>query len=368
MYLRKLRLRNFRNYTDQVFTFSSGLNLVSGDNAQGKTSVIEAISLLSTGRSFRTSFLQELVRKGADFFSIEAKICEGSLSLESSLELFYHRGKKKMRYNASSYPSFLPALGLLPSVIHLPADIELVQGSPLIRRKFCNIHLAQKNPLYARYLLRYQKAMKQRNAALKRPGALARPKLLQVWEQEMVGSGSYITQERQNLLGHLEPKFQEHIDHFSGGKEEARCIFCPSVHTADEEESFATKFLKRLEQGRLKEAKMGTSLTGPHRDDFTLEIEKLPAKKFASQGQKYSVASALRLAEWELLSESFARPAIFCIDDFGLGLDQKRQTLLQGKFSQMGQVFLTAPHFSFPFCKELIPLFSVEEGSASRVL
>jgi len=148
--LRRLYLHHFRNYTQAEFTFSPGVNWICGKNAQGKTNLLEAIYLLSTGRSFRTHILSQLIQKEAGFFYIEAEIEKEGVS--QTLKVSFDGETKKVEINATSYSNFSSLLGLLPHVLYAPEDISVVAGTPSHRRKFIDLHLSQIDPLYLHHL------------------------------------------------------------------------------------------------------------------------------------------------------------------------------------------------------------------------
>ena len=151
--LKTLYLRNFRNYEEATTTFNSRLNFIWGDNAEGKTNLLEAIYLLSTGRSFRTQHLSELIRTGESFFYLEGECIEQGIS--QTIKLSFDGKNKRLQLNASTHSSFNPLLGTLPLILHAPTDSELIAGSPLYRRRFLNFHLAQSDPLYVHHLSRF---------------------------------------------------------------------------------------------------------------------------------------------------------------------------------------------------------------------
>ena len=362
MYLRKLRLRNFRNYVDQTFTFCSEVNVFIGANGQGKTNIFDAICLLSTGSALRTQRLEELIRKGSDSFYIEALV--QNASMEETLQLSYHKGKKLLQHNASIYSSFTNLLGILPSIFSIPSDLELITGAPLYRRKFLNIHLAQQNPLYTHYLLRYNRAMKQRNALLKQKSLQS----IEIWEEEMAASGAYLTWMRNDLLGVLAPLFEEYIAYFSIRKEQADCLFRPSIPLEQTQKAYQQMFAKQLQKQRWKEIQWGVSLSGSHRDDFSFSIDDLSSKKFASEGQKRCIAASMRFAQWEQLSRACSNAVIFCVDDFGLGLDKERKRVFKEKLPSLGQVFLTTAEPLQDLPKTGFRTFFIEKGSLCNVV
>jgi len=328
MFVKSLYLRHFRNYSETEIHFSPRLNLFYGENAQGKTNLLEAISLIATGRSFRTTRLQELIQEGSSFFFIEAKIIKNAF--EHIVAITFDGQAKKLTLDGNSYSTLQHLLGLVPSVFFTPSDAELADGSPAVRRRFLNVHLAQRDPLYIHHLSRYWRAMKQRNALLRSVDLSA----IACWEQEMAESASYLWKMRAHLLSEIQAPLQENAVFLSGGREsyEIRGHFAP-------QESYATQ----LQKNRPREKQLGMTLTGPHRDDFSLLINGKSSGTFGSEGQKKSVAFGLRLAEWGLFTKSCEAPALLCIDDLGVHLDSMRRALFSKSLEQLGQVFVTAP-------------------------
>jgi DNA replication and repair protein RecF len=331
IFLKSLYLRNFRNYSEAEATFSPKLNVLYGENGEGKTNVLEAIYLLSTGRSFRTEALSELIRQGETFFLIEGTLFKEGM--EHTIQISFDGTQKRLLLDKNNYPSFQPLLGLLPSVLHTPSDRELIEGSPAIRRRFLNLHLAQRNLLYVHHLARYWKAMKQRNAWLKSKESDA----IDCWEIEMATSAAYLQEARHHLIDALGALLQRRSEALSLELERHEIRFYPSQPRT------AEQYLAQLQKHRLREQQLGFTLTGPHRDDFSLLIGGKEARMFASEGQKKTSLSALRLAEWELFTKTNETPPLFGLDDFGIHLDSKREAALKEEVGQLGQVFVTTP-------------------------
>lgn len=331
VYLKTLYLRNFRNYTEGVADFSPKLNVFYGDNAQGKTNLLEAIYLIATGRSFRTQHLSELIREGESFFFLEAEIVRDGVT--QRLKISFDGQNRQLQMDANSYPSFHPLLGLLPSVLYTPNDTELITGAPSVRRRFLNLHLAQSDPLYVHHLTRYWRAMKQRNCLLRAKNKES----LDCWEIEMAQSAAYILQARQEMIQELREPLLEQSKRLSSNRES---------HEIHLQVSQGKNYLQQLQKNRPREMDLGMTLTGPHRDDLILLIEGRPARLFASEGQKKTAIAALRFAEWERLCQRVNAQALMGIDDMGLHLDESRQALLRDSLDRLGQVFITTPHLS----------------------
>jgi DNA replication and repair protein RecF len=329
VYLKSIYLRNFRNYVEAEANFSPGLNVFYGDNAQGKTNLLEAIYLLATGRSFRTEHLTELVREGETFFFLGAEIVHGGIT--QTVKLSFEGQNRKLQLNANHYTSFHPLLGLLPSVLYTPYDMELINGTPLERRRFLNLHLAQSDPVYVHHLTRYWRALKQRNCLLK----TKKTEHLDLWEYEMAQSASYLSNARQEMIDELKSPLELQSKHLSSEKEK---------HTLQLLLSQSKNYLQQLQKNRPRELELGFTLAGPHRDDLSLLIDNKPAKTFASEGQKKTAIAALRFAEWERLCKRTEGKALMGIDDLGLHLDDTRLQTLKNRLDQLGQVFLTTPN------------------------
>lgn len=331
VYLKTLYLRNFRNYSEAEVSFSENLNVILGDNAQGKTNLLEAIYLIATGRSFRTQTLSDLIQEGKPFFFLEAEIIREGVS--ERVKVSFDGKNKSSQLGSNIYPSFHPLLGILPSVLYTPYDIELIAGSPTERRRFLNLHLAQSDPLYVHHLTRFWRAMKQRNCLLRAKSSGS----LECWEIEMVKAAEYIKEARTNMIQELkEPLLKQGICLTSTRE---TCEIQLSI-------SASKNYLEQLQRNRAKEMDLGLTLTGPHRDDFSILIDSKAAKLFASEGQKKTAVTAIRLAEWERLTARIGNSALMAFDDLGIHLDDTRTKLLKALLGKLGQVFVTTPHSS----------------------
>ncbi len=348
MILKNLLLHNFRNYEHTDISFHPRINAICGGNGEGKTNLLEAIHLLSTGRSFRTNHLQDLIAKGKNFFYIEATICKDHL--DQSLSLYFDGKEKKCSYQKNPSTSFSSLLGLLPSVLHAPDDRDLFSGSPSIRRRFLNLHLAQEDPLYTHHLSRFYQALKQRNFLLK----TKHTKTLSAWEEEMAISAFYLMEKRKLLLQELDallPSFLQKLSH----EETVQLRYLPSF---SEEHFSLSAYRELLAKNRIKELSFGATLIGPHRDDWMIFFQEKTANAFASEGQKKSFLLSLRLSEWKRLSHKFSEPILVTLDDLAIHLDAQRQSLLRPLLSGLFQVFFTSPS----------PLFAEEAIQATYVV
>jgi len=327
MQLKSIYLRNFRNFKEAEIAFAPGLNVIWGDNAQGKTNLLEAVSLLATGRSLKSSHLSELIREGETFFFLEAEIAQHNIS--QTVKLSFDGQNKRLQLNATSYASFNPLLGTLPLVLHAPGDCELIAGSPALRRRFLDLHLAQSDPLYVHHYARFWRAMKQRNCLLR----TQHDDPIECWEAEMAHSAAFLHKARKCLVEDLQPSLASH----------GNALTDQETHELRYHASSPDHYLKNLEKSRKRDRELGLTSIGPHRDDLSFSIGGRAAKTFASEGQKKTAAASLRLAEWDRMAGKLGCSPLMAVDDWGLALDGKRQCHFQKRLAFLGQVFITTP-------------------------
>lgn len=357
MHIAYLKLRNFRNYQELELTFSPRVNVFWGFNGQGKTNLLEAIRMLSTGRSFRTHRLEDMVREGADHFYIEAKIYKDGVL--QSLKVYFGKTCKKVLFNETAYPYFSSLLGILPSVLLSPDDLELINGSPAERRRFLDLHIAQIDPLYLFYLSRYYKAMKQRNELLRSQAVETLP----AWEQMMASAGSYLIAKRRQATISLQASSQQWMQFFSKG-EELKLSYTSTLNGVKEEE-LQGKLSHQWQNARHKDMHYGSTQIGPHRDDLAILLFGKEAKHFSSEGQKRSLLASLRFAEWEHMQNRIQDAPLLAIDDFGIQLDETRARQLKEQIAHFGQVFLTSPQEISPLRSDIdFQAFHIDAGRA----
>ncbi|NGX55437.1 MAG: DNA replication and repair protein RecF [Chlamydiae bacterium] len=323
MKLESLHLCNFRNFKEALITFDSGINGIVGTNGQGKTNLLEAIYHLVTGRSFRTHRLSDLVAFETEGFYLEATFLKNGI--EQTLKITSDGTARKIFLNATPLTTLSSLFGLLPGVILSPEDEKLINGGPQTRRRFLDLQIAQSTPLYLDHLNRYIRALRQRNHLLRHKELAS----IEIWESELARSGLIIAQERQKATQELQNQtLSSHIT----------LRYRSQALEYDE-----TAYLAHFDKIREKEAKVATTLFGPHRDDLTIFFEEKEARYFASQGEQRSCSAALRLAEWTRLKELTGELPLMCIDDLGISLDKQRKEHFLEKLGSLGQVFVTSP-------------------------
>ncbi|MGE3309247.1 MAG: DNA replication/repair protein RecF [Limisphaerales bacterium] len=338
MHLAHLRLRDFRNYARLDEDFGPGFHLILGDNAQGKTNVLEAIYLLATLRSFRGVGGAQMVRHGARGYFVGARLVA---STEHQLKMFWSTGEKKLSLDDQPVRRLTDYYGRMRCVVFCTEDLQLVKGTGRIRRRFLDLLLAQTPGPYLTTLQRYLRALQSRNALLKKPDP--DPAVIGPFTQELVEAGNRITQARQELVPRLSALARLAYRRISNDAEELRIHYAPSVKG---------DFAVELAQAASRERMLRLTVVGPHRDDLQLLLNDKPAAQFASEGQKRSLAIALKMAQAEYLTGLTGTPPILLIDDVMGELDARRRAglmpLLERAEHARGQVFMTCTQENWP--------------------
>lgn len=335
MYLRSLYLQQFRNYREAYFEFSPSLNLIYGQNAQGKTSLLEAIHYLMLGRSFRPGLQQDLIHIGYNSFYLESIFCKHAI--DQKLRLYVEGKERKIMYNSTVLSHVSNLLGIIQGVVMTPDDVNLVKGSPSIRRQFLDIQLAQVDPLYVHYLARYVKAMRHRNQLLKQKKIAS----IESWEHEMAQAATYIVQQRRRNLQSLQIYCQDFYSYLTGEKENLTLEYISVASACQNEAEIKAFYLQQFHKNRNREMLLGYTLVGPHKDDIWIGIGGRDARFFASEGQQRSCVAALHMGEWQCLKHIAEDIPLFMIDDVSMSLDEKRCSRLLDQLASLGQVFLT---------------------------
>lgn len=339
IYLRTLRLCNFRSYDDVTFEFAPRVNLIAGDNARGKTTILEAIHYLICGRSFRTQQSSELIRYGQSHFFIEAYFIKNNV--EQRLKIACDGAQKKIVYNNTVYPSLSNLLGLIHGAVFTPDDAKLVKGQPAARRQFLDIQIAQVDPLYVHYLSRYNRAMSQRNCLLRAKETTS----IESWEHEMAAAAAYIWEQRHAAVTELEKACHPLYGALSG--EIAKFGIAYKGAFKGSLKATTDEYLKVLHKNRSREKILGYTIAGPHKDDLLFALQEQEMRYFGSEGQQRTCVAALRLAEWSRLKAHSGLHPLMLVDDVGISLDGSRREKMMNHLFNLGQVFLTSTDVDF---------------------
>ncbi len=355
MIVEHLNLVDFRNYATADLTLLPGPNVLVGRNGQGKTNLAEAVVFLATLGSHRVSADAPMVRDGQEFAVIRARLSVGERRVLTEVQI-NRQGSNKARINGSpSKTSELPRYAHV--VLFAPEDLQIVRGDPSSRRRFADQLLIQRTPRMAAVLGDYDRVLKQRTALLKsarargiRGDALT---TLDVWDDKLVALGSEIIEARMRLASDLQQPLADAYTAIAGADHSPELEWALSVRGGDPEEgeveasdsrgALADQFRAALQAKRTQELDRGLTLVGPHRDDLMLRVRGLPVKGYASHGESWSVALALRLASAELLrAESPAGDPVLILDDVFAELDADRRQRLASLTAGYEQVIVTA--------------------------
>ncbi len=342
MLLTRLSLSNVRNYGTLEFEPSPGLNVLVGANAQGKSNLLEAISLLGTGKSFRTSREGELIRSGFLCASIvgEAQLRAGSVRLACSISAT-SRGTRKLYSINGQNVRFAKFLGSIKVVTFTPADLHLVSGPPGLRRALLNTALCQESSLYYRHLARYQKTLMQK-AALLRASSPPDPQLLATYNSELVKSGTEIMLARRHYVQAVAPVLSSVHERWIQGAEKLLLEYAPSVPLEVAWEGFAGAFTRRLAEVAPLELARRAPLAGPHRDDLRFLLDDRSLAAFGSQGQQRTAVLALKVAEYSVMQQRSGESPLFLLDDVLSELDAQRARAFLESVNTYEQAFITA--------------------------
>jgi DNA replication and repair protein RecF len=360
VYVRHLSLVDFRSYAAVELPLEPGPSVLVGPNGQGKTNLVEAIGYISTLSSHRVAMDAPLVRFGAARAVIRTAIVSGSRELLVELEI--QPGKaNRARLNRSPVARPREVLGALRTVLFAPEDLALVRGDPSERRRFVDELLVARSPRFAGVRADYERVLKQRNALLK-TAAMARRarsgsgsgsgdlRTLDVWDGHLAALGAELLGGRLEALAALSPYVEKAYDAVSAGKGRARLAYrlslsddepAPPADLVADREVLTAQLLDALARMRNSEVERGVTLVGPHRDDLVLQLGDLPAKGYASHGESWSFALALRLASYDLLTADGGEPVLI-LDDVFAELDTQRRERLGELVGGASQVLVTA--------------------------
>lgn len=345
MRLQSLHLSNVRNYAQLELEPAPGLNVFVGRNAQGKSNLLEAISLLGTGKSFRTSRERDLIREGFELAAIsgEAHVRAGEIRLGCTIAATPRGTRKVYAVNGQSlrYAKFL---GNLRVVTFVPADLQLVSGAPALRRSFLNVALAQEQRTYYHELARYQKALTQKSALL-RSGEEPDRDLLAIYNETLVQAGTQLMLAREQFVRVLGAAAARVHGEWTGGAEQLELAYQPSVPLeVPTQEAIAGAFAARLKAMAAQERARQMSLTGPHRDDLDLQIGGRSLAAYGSQGQQRTAVLALKVAEYSVMHDRSGEAPLLLLDDVLSELDPLRAQAFLAGVGGFEQAFVTATH------------------------
>lgn len=339
MYLKNLTLTNFKNYEETGLEFSPRINCFVGNNGVGKTNILDAVHYLSLTKSFFSVIDSIAIRHGEDYFIINgAFVKDGE---EDQIYCAFQRQKQKvLKKHGKEYQKLSDHVGKYPVVMISPADSALISEGSEGRRRFLNKIISQYDTGYLDSVLKYNKALQQRNKLLKEFSSSGKfdNDSLMIWDAQLVKYGSYIFRERTNLVNELIPVFQEYYSIISADKEVVKLTY--RSHLLNED--FARALISSLDKDRI----LAYTTVGIHKDDLILEMNGHPVKLLGSQGQQKSYLVALKLAKFDYIKQKSGIPPVLLLDDIFDKFDAERveQIIRLVGNSRFGQIFITDTH------------------------
>ena len=330
MYIKELSLKDFRNYEELNIALDHGINIFHGDNAQGKTNILEAIYLCATARSHRTHREKEIIKWGTECAHVKLKIKKKYV--EDTIDFHLSQKSKSALINKMPIGKLGELFGALNVVMFSPEDLQLIKNSPKERRRFLDIELCQIDKLYYYALRQYHKVLKQRNLMLKQYSKQKEYSMLDIWDMQLEEYAKTVIEKRITFIAELNEIASSIHRDISGKKENLQIVYMPSI----ESENFSEKMLKYREKDILYQ----TTSIGPHRDDLKFLINDTDVKTYGSQGQQRTVVLSMKLAELKIMKKYIGESPILLLDDVLSELDEKRQTDLF-KYTESIQTLIT---------------------------
>lgn len=416
MYLKTLHLRQFRNYCDQKVAFDAPKTILVGNNAQGKSNLLEAVELLSTLKSHRATRDRDLILDAKPIGQIDATLERQTGTIDLALTL-RSQGRRNLKLNGEHLRRHLDFLSVLNVVQFSCLDLDLVRGGPEERRNWIDRLVIQLEPIYAHILQQYNQILRQRNALLKRSRDIVKTEVsektdpiysikfdnlkqgnreqspipdapfpmpnppfpipnseLALWDAQLATAGARVIRRRDRILERLMPLARNWHSSISGSTEVLEVKYAANVQveqelrTQDNLEGVRQAFLDKIKQRAIAEQVQGTTLVGPHRDDIAFTINNTPARQYGSQGQQRTLVLALKLAELQLIEEVVGEPPLLLLDDVLAELDLNRQNQLLETIQERFQTLITTTHlgaFDSHWLQQT-QILSVEAGQIRR--
>ncbi|MCY7384097.1 MAG: DNA replication/repair protein RecF [Microcoleus sp. CAN_BIN18] len=410
MYLKTLHLRQFRNYLDQKVTFDAPKTILVGNNAQGKSNLLEAVELLSTLKSHRVSRDRDLILDSKPIAQIDATLERQTGAIDLSLTL-RSQARRTCKLNGEPLRRHLDFLSVINVVQFSCLDLDLVRGGPEGRRNWIDRLVIQLEPIYAHILQQYNQILRQRNALLKQSREVRKAEFsetfdkmrfigsetpedqniaefpipnsqspipsseLALWDAQLATAGARVIRRRDRILERLMPLARNWHGSISGSAEildvkyDANIEVGPELIAKDNLEGVRQAFLEKIQQRAIAEKFQGTTLVGPHRDDIIFTINNTPARQYASQGQQRTLVLALKLAELQLIEEVVGEAPLLLLDDVLAELDLSRQNQLLETIQERFQTLITTTHlgaFDSQWLRQT-QILSVASGQINQV-
>lgn len=320
MIVESIELKNYRSYEELHIDLSPGTNILYGDNAQGKTNVLESIYLCCTSKSHRGSKDRDIIRFSQEESHIKLQIRRGNVPCRIDMHLKKNK-PKGIAINGIPLRRASELFGVANVVFFSPEDLNLIKNGPSERRRFIDMELCQLSQVYVHSLVQYNRALMQRNKLLKELSFHPEYEdTLDIWDEQLIRYGREVMEQRRSFLAQMDAIVHEIHGNLSGGREDMKLIYAPDTREEDLEQAF--------KKNRPQDIKQKTTLSGPHRDDMNLMIGGVDVRRFGSQGQQRTAALSLKLSELELMQRISRDNPVLLLDDVLSELDGHRQNQL----------------------------------------
>lgn len=360
MYIKEIRLQQFRNYQEQYLQFNRHLNVITGNNAQGKTNLLESIYIMSMGRSFRTNKDSEMIGFGKDVCQVTSISVKEDR--ETEIQITYRKEGKLIKIDGVRAPKISDMLKQVYAVAFSPEDLKIVKEEPEKRRKFIDRELCQIRPVYYKNLGKYKKILQNRNILLKEGNADRQ--LLSVYDEELAFYGTKLIGDRASFITKLQQISKDIHQKITDGKERLEISYESNIPVAQDPAEQRRVFLQQLDNSFVRDISKRNTESGPHRDDLKIQVNGIDMRRFGSQGQQRTAALSLKLAEIYLIREETGEDAVLLLDDVLSELDAQRQTFLLNRLKDI-QIFITTTEISDALLQSFTEgsIFSVENGT-----
>lgn len=362
MHIQSLEVTNFRNYEQASVQFEKNTNIIFGDNAQGKTNLLEAVYLFSHGKSYRAKSDAELLQFGKDYYRLEIRFADSAREYKATMH-YGANGKKQIHVNNVPVNRLSKLLQYLQVVMFSPGDLELVKGAPAVRRRFLDAAISQLSPGYLQDLMTYHQALAQKNSLLKalRLSGCRQDAQLSIWNEQLAKSGAAIMQTRGEFVEKLAvfaADIQKQIS-----SETLALSYTPNLDNMAA--NLAESLFSKLEQSQLREIDAGAAQYGIQRDDLRICIDDKETKIYGSQGQQRTAVLSLKIAETEYIRHVRDEYPVLLLDDIMSELDLNRRLFLAEKIRDK-QVLLTCTDSDLPVGTENTKLFYIQNGTITE--
>lgn len=357
MYFKDIELKNFRNYKDLKLEFDRNLNIILGQNAQGKTNLLEAVYITGMGKSFRTNSDREMIMFNEDFAKVRANVIEDNR--EDEIEIQYRKEGKIIKLDSIKLQRTVDLLETVFIVVFSPEDLKIVKEGPDNRRRFIDRELCQIKPVYYSELGNYKKVLKEKNILLREEN---RDKgLYAVFDEALAEYGIRIAEARKKFIERLNEISKELHTSISGGTEDIKLSYETKIKDKED-------YLRVLKENFERDIKKGYTSFGPHKDDIAISINDIDIRTFGSQGQQRTAALSMKLAELSLIKQETGRDAVLLLDDVLSELDQNRQKFLINA-AQDVQTFISSTELDDKL-RAMLPegaSFKVDSGRVKKI-